>query len=103
MKRFMVSMYSGQQKFPSILTPPIPPPPEARPPKGTSAPRVSARESPDRTCAPVDGFRVDDFSTGFSTLAVVGFGLTVGSGTVISGVFGAGGVTTGLASGGASA
>src|SRR3954468_14723611 len=103
---FIVAMYSGQQKSPTLIcTPPLPPPPVESPPNGIGAAPVSAFASPVLTSGPVVGLRLADFSAGLSTL-VAGRGFTVafGSGTVISGALAAGGGSTrGFGSGGATA
>src|SRR3954470_11193645 len=91
-------MYSGQQKSPSTLTPPVPPPPDASPLNGASTPCVSARAAPVLTSAPVEGFFVVDLSIGFSTGLIGGTGFASGVGATISGAFVAGAVTTGFGS-----
>src|SRR4051794_24248776 len=74
---FIVAMYSGQQKSPTLIcTPPAPPPPVDSPPNGIGAAPVSARASPRFTSVPAVGVLLLDLSSGLSTFGV-GFGLAV--------------------------
>src|SRR4029079_4704029 len=95
MRSTIVAMYSGQQKFATSSVTPVPGPPPVESPKPWPRAPVTATALPALVTAPFVGVRPRassvDSLMGVAGDAFVGFAFGLGS--VISGVFAAGGRT----------